>query len=75
MLSWTDLLKVWCEVNEVPFGGFASVPVEVFQNFIPVPGLGREIGEMMAFMDEFGYAGGDESVILPGDVSSFLLEI
>ena len=53
----------------MPFGGFHSVPVEVFEKFIPVPGLGREIGDMMAFIDDFGYTGGDETVILPGDVS------
>lgn len=69
MLSWIDMLKIWCAINKVPFGGFDSVPVEVFASFIPVPYLGLEIGEMMAFIDEFGYDGGDPSVVLAGDVS------
>ena len=50
MISWTDMLKVWCDVNEIPFGGFDPLPVQMFANFIPVPGLGKEIGEMLAFM-------------------------
>jgi len=42
----------------------------VFDRFFPIPGLGRELGEMMEFMDEFGYVGGDSSVVLPLEVSS-----
>ena len=70
MISWTDQLKVWCEFNSVPFGGFDSLPIDVFDKFFPIPGLGRELGEMMEFMDEFGYVGGDSSVVLPLEVSS-----
>jgi hypothetical protein len=62
MLSWTDYLKVWCEVNNVPFGGYDAVPLQGFISFMP-PGLGQELGEMLAFMDEFGYDGGDPSVV------------
>lgn len=69
MISWTDMLNVWCTTNKVPFGGFDYVPPEIFAKFIPVPDLGLELGEMMAFMDEFGYDGGDPSVVLIGDVS------
>jgi hypothetical protein len=53
MLSWTEYLKIWCEVNKVPFGGCDSVPLEVFEKAIPIPGLGKELGEMMAFMVGF----------------------
>jgi hypothetical protein len=59
---------VWCEVNSVPFGGFDEIPLEKYEKFLPVPGLGREIGEMMLFIEEFGYCGGDPSVVLPADV-------
>ncbi len=69
MISWTDQLKVWCKVNKVPFGGFDSVPIQVFDKFFPIPGLGAEIGEMMAFMEEFGYVGRELDVVLPGEVS------
>lgn len=69
MISWSNQLKVWCEVNGVPFGGFDPIPIDVFDRFFPIPGLGRELGEMMAFMDEFGYAGGEPGVVLPSEVS------
>lgn len=68
------MLELWCEANQVPFGGFIPVPVDVFARFIPVPGLGMEIGEMMAFMDEYGYDGGDPSVVHPGNVSWHIFE-
>ncbi|MCJ1479474.1 hypothetical protein MMC13_008160 [Lambiella insularis] len=68
MLSWADYLKVWCEVNKVPFGGYDEIPIDVFEKYIPVPGFGRELGEMFLFMDEFGYDGGDPSVVHAQDV-------
>jgi hypothetical protein len=68
MISWSDMLKVWCEANKVQFGGFDPLSVDQFERFIPVPGLGRELGEMFAFMDEFGYAGVDTNVVLPSEV-------
>ena len=68
MISWNDYLKVWCEVHKVPFGGYDELPLEVYEKYIPMPGLGRELGEMFSFMDEFGYTGG-EDVVLAQDVS------
>lgn len=56
MLSYTSQLRIWCEVNQVPFGGYDELSVEMFESFLPVKGLGTELGEMMKFMDEFGYA-------------------
>ena len=67
MISWSDQLKVWCEHNKVAFGGFDPLSVDIFARFIAVPGLGRELGEMFAFMDDFGYAGG-EDVLLPSEL-------
>ncbi|KAH9210858.1 putative NAD dependent epimerase/dehydratase [Leptodontidium sp. 2 PMI_412] len=64
MLSYTSQLQIWCEVNQVSFGGFDELSVDMFEKFFPIPGLGRELGEMMAFMDEFGYAG-DWEIVLP----------
>jgi hypothetical protein len=69
MLSWTEYLKIWCRVNKVPFGGFDSIPLEVFEKVLSVPGLGKEMGEMLAFMDEFGYDRRDPTVAHPADVS------
>ncbi len=70
MLSWTDYLKVWCEVNKVPFGGYDEVPIQAFEKYMPVPDLGREMGEMFLFFDEFGYTGGEEGVVNAKDVST-----
>lgn len=69
MLSWSEQLRVWCDVNEVKYGGYDELSVDVFDRFFSTPGLGRELGEMMAFMDEFGYVGKEE-VVLPEEVSS-----
>ena len=71
VLSWSDLFKVWCEVNNVPFGGYDETPVEVFEKYMPVPDLRKELGEMFLFFDEFGYTGGEEGVVHAQDVSSF----
>lgn len=68
MISYSDQLKIWCEHNKVQLGGFDPLSVDQFARFIPVPGLGRELGEMMAFMDEFGYGGDEPNVILPSEV-------
>ncbi|KAM0801609.1 hypothetical protein BDR22DRAFT_880370 [Usnea florida] len=68
MVTWNDYLKVWCEINKVPFGGYDELPLEAYEKHIPMPGLGRELGEMFLFMDEFGYTGG-EDVVLAQDVS------
>jgi len=68
MISWTDYLKIWCEVLKVPFGGYDEIPLDKFIASFPAPGAGREFGEMLAFMDEFGYDGGDPSVVHAGDL-------
>lgn len=69
MLSWTECLEIWCKVNKVSFGGYHELTLEAFSQYMPIPGLGRELGEMMAFFDEFGYCGSDATVVLPQDVS------
>jgi hypothetical protein len=69
-MSWTQQFKSWCEMQGLKYGGLHEITLEQFEKFIPVPGLGKEIGEMMLFEAEFGYDGGDPSVVLPGDVSS-----
>lgn len=71
MLSWSDLVKVWCEVNKVPFGGYEEIPIETYEKFMPIPDLGTEMGEMFLFFDEFGYTGGEEGVESAKDVGSF----
>ena len=50
------------------------MPVEVLDKMMP-GGLGKEIGEMFAYAAEFGYDGGDPSVVHPKDVSPFFLSV
>ena len=74
MITWNDYLKVWCEIHKIPFGGYDELPLEAYEKYIPMPGLGRELGEMFMFMDEFGYTGG-EDVVLAQDVSLHYREL
>jgi hypothetical protein len=50
-------------------GGFDELSLEDYSKLVPVPGLGRELGEMMLFENEFGFTGGEENVVYPEDVS------
>ena len=56
-------------MNNVPFGGYDEMPVEVYEKYMPVPDLGKEMGEMLLFFEEFGYTGGEEGVVHAQDVS------
>ena len=71
-MSWTEQFASWCALNGLKHGGLHEITLKQFEKFIPIPGLGREIGDMMLFARDFGYDGGDPSVVLPGDVSSAL---
>ena len=61
---------MWCEVSNVPFGGYDEISIETYEKDVLVPGLGKELGEMLLFMDEFGYTGGEEGVVHAQDVRS-----
>ncbi|KAF4628767.1 hypothetical protein G7Y89_g9383 [Cudoniella acicularis] len=67
-LSRDEQFKEFCKFHGLKYGGCDEVTMEQFEAFLKIPGFGREIGEMMLFWSEFGYAGKDESVVLPGDV-------
>ena len=69
MISWKDYIKLWCEIQGVPNGGYQEITVEDYDKAMP-GGLGREVGEMYAYAGEFGYDGSDPSIIHPKDVSS-----
>ena len=70
MISWKDSLKVWCEIHNVPNGGYHSVTIDEYVKNSPLgPEIGLEFAEMYALMDGPGYDGGDPSIIHPKDVS------
>ena len=49
--------------------------LEQFESSFPVPGLGKELGEMFLFIDEYGLTGGEENVVFPEEVSKFMLVV
>lgn len=71
LISWKDYMTLWAQILEVPGGHYRQVPVELFDSRVP-GGLGREVGEGGAYQGEFGYDGGDPSIIHPKDVSGSL---
>ena len=54
----------------MPFGGYDEIPFDAYVENMPVPDLGLEFAEMFAFMDEYGFTGGEEGVVHVQDVSS-----
>ena len=54
-------------------GGCQELTVDDMDKMMP-GGMGEELGEMFAYAAEFGYDGGDPSVITPKDVSLALHE-
>ncbi|KAJ5148069.1 hypothetical protein N7526_001421 [Penicillium atrosanguineum] len=70
MLSWKGSLRVWCETQDVPYGGYDELSIEEWVKNAPFDhALALEFAEMFALMDDPGYAGGDPSVVLPHHVS------
>ena len=68
MESWEEYLKVFCKVHNVKYGGYDELSLEDMDKMMP-GGLGMELGEMFAYVAEFGYDGGDPSIISAKDVS------
>ena len=68
-LTWTEYLKIWCDSQNVPYGGYDEVGYEEFCTLLP-GGLGHEFSQNVLFAWEFGYDGSDPSATLPKDVSS-----
>ena len=68
MISWKDYMTLWAQILELPGGYYRQVPVDLFDKKVP-GGLGREVGEGGAYQGEYGYDGGDPSIVHPKDVS------
>jgi hypothetical protein len=67
LLLWSDYVKLWSKITGVP-AAFEHSTVETMDKLAP-GGYGEEIGEMYAYAQDFGYWGGDPSVIYARDVS------
>ncbi|KAJ4298265.1 hypothetical protein N0V90_006165 [Kalmusia sp. IMI 367209] len=61
-LSWSEYAAIWGRINNVTVT-FESYPGFVMEENMGT--LGREYAAMFQYMDEFGYDGGDPSVVYP----------
>lgn len=61
-LSWNDWAQIWGRVNEVTCKYEQEDRKIIKEKF---GGYGQELADMFAYMDEFGYDGGDPDVIYP----------
>lgn len=66
-LSWNEYAALWGKVNGVTCR-FERLDRKVLEDAIP-GGIGEEMADMFEYISEFGYHGGDPTVVLPKDVS------
>lgn len=66
-LTWSDYVKLWSKVTGIPATFEKSTVLE--HSKIAPGGYGEEMAEMYAYAQDFGYDGGDPSVITVQQVS------
>jgi hypothetical protein len=67
-MSWNQYLDIWCHSQNLPRGKVELKTLSEYEEILPGE-LGREFGENVLFGRQFGYDGGDPTVIRPSDVS------
>jgi hypothetical protein len=72
-LSWNEFTALWGKVHGVQCR-FQRLDRAVLENAIP-GGVGEELADMYEYIGDFGYHGGDPSVIFPADVSTPVPEV
>ncbi|KAM6516744.1 hypothetical protein FALCPG4_014917 [Fusarium falciforme] len=65
-LSWNEFTTLWGKVHGVQCR-FQRLDRAVLENAIP-GGVGEELADMYEYIGDFGYHGGDPSVIFPADL-------
>lgn len=73
MISWKDYMTLWGKTLGLPGASYKQLTIEAVDQMLP-GGLGREIAEGWAAQGEFGYDGGDPSVVHAKDVSVRFIE-
>ena len=68
MIRWKDYMAVWAKILNLPGGYYRQGTIDEADGVAP-GGLGREVGERWAYLGEFGYDGGDPTVVNAKDVS------
>lgn len=66
-VTWNQILKTFCDTQNVAFGGYDECTYEGFTTLLP-GGLGHEFAQNVLFAQEFGYDGSDPSVTYPDSV-------
>lgn len=67
ILSWSEYAALWGKIRGVTCR-FERLDRKFLQEAIP-GGIGEEFNDMFEYISEFGYDGGDPTVVLPKDVS------
>ncbi|KAM0541179.1 hypothetical protein ACHAPJ_013343 [Fusarium lateritium] len=67
LLSWKEYAALWGKIHNVECR-FHRLDRKVLENAIP-GGIGEELADMLEYIGEFGYDGGDPDVVYPEDVS------
>ncbi|KAI1255203.1 hypothetical protein MGN70_003267 [Eutypa lata] len=65
-LSWNEYAALWGKINGVTCR-FERLDRKVLEDAIP-GGIGEEMADMFEYISEFGYHGGDPTVVLPKDL-------
>ncbi|KPM38494.1 hypothetical protein AK830_g8054 [Neonectria ditissima] len=65
-LSWSEYASLWGKVNGVTCN-FHPLDRKVLEDMIP-GGIGEELADMLEYIGEFGYTGGDLSIVRPKDL-------
>ncbi|KFZ03600.1 hypothetical protein V502_10813 [Pseudogymnoascus sp. VKM F-4520 (FW-2644)] len=67
MMSWNEWVVIWGRVHGVKCR-FERLDRKIIENSIP-GGIGEELADMFEYISDFGYDGGDPSVVYPKDAS------
>lgn len=68
LISFKDFMELWVKILKVPGGSYKQLSIEDVDRILP-GGMGREVGEGWEYMGEFGYDGGDPTIVHAKDVS------
>ncbi|MCJ1393922.1 hypothetical protein MMC18_006798 [Xylographa bjoerkii] len=66
LIGWSEYMRLWTSVLKVS-GRFEQIPIETYMDKAPV-NLAKEIQEAYAYQAEFGWDGGDPSIVHPKDL-------
>ncbi|KAG6875464.1 hypothetical protein C0993_009138 [Termitomyces sp. T159_Od127] len=70
MISWDEYMKLWGNILGIPGCRFQEIDLDTAAKLVPGNmEVGYDIAEGIAFIGEFGFAGGDFTVLYPQDVS------